>query len=182
MPKLAANTCCTMWCQRLGSCQLKPAHQHSIPLSSSVILFYYVNPTQLVSRWLWSRRRDPLSTQAPIDPGWDAWCWPKTQSLDDDDASEQVQNKYLCMLLRLCCEISFCCFVCFCFFLEFEGKKNHTRKLILICFFWSCQVLKINEFPAWKKKKEGHHLSFLIYIQVGAESDAVRIIWLTGED
>ena len=147
-----------MWCQRLGSCQLKPAHQHSIPLSSSVLLFYYVDPTRLVSRWLWSRRRDPLSTQAPIDPGRDAWCWPKTQS---------PQNNYRINI----------CACCFASTVTFRVWGKITPENGFLSVFLVMPAVKNKQFSRVKK---GHRLRFLICVQVGAESDAVWIIWLTG--
>lgn len=49
-------------------------------LSGAQVSFNFVNPTWLVSRWLWIKRRNPLSTQALVDP-WlgcltqNTWLW-----------------------------------------------------------------------------------------------------------
>lgn len=149
LPKLPANTCCVMWCQRLGSCRLKAAHHHLIPLSSSVILLF-------CKSYLACVKMAVKQTEKPIK------CWSTLAGMPDIDPKHRhlscvwKYKIYFSTLFHLFSNWILSDLLCF-FYYFFTGK--FTPKVDYYLFFLSCkrkQIIFMHE--------KGHHLPYFILI------------------
>lgn len=121
--------------------------------AAAQLSFYLVNPTWLASRKLWIKRQNPLSTQVLIDPGWDAWCWPKHRCLIIClTASEQVQNKINAASLSASFSLlNFARFLMV--FLSFVEKNITNSWRFSFLFFLQINMIKVITSPTLSKSR-----------------------------